>query len=176
MATPETVAGGYGGAPSGGYVQVANERMFLGPDRFLVQAGSPSISGAAGTGAQPGVLMDAASQEVVTAGFFVPIGWTTCDIDLWWLNNGAGSGDVRWRIQMVSHANGSDTVTSVADQSRTETAAAQNVQTQRASFIAAAAVSSSLIYRISVLRVAADVADTLGNDAAFLGLMIRRIS
>lgn len=142
---------------------------------FSGQGGAPTLTGAGGLGATQGWLLDAASQEGVVTTMVPPSTWTTMHVDMWWLNNGAGSGDVRLRFDLVRHDTGSATVTTITNGSQTVTAAAQNVFTVTRMASNLALVQGSQ-YRVHPMRVAADAADTLANDILMIGIKMTRAS
>lgn len=110
-------------------------------------------------------LMDASANEAVT-GIFQPPSWaTSVSVDLWWWNQGAGSGDVRWRSVVYQATLGSATQAALGDTSATATALVANAGVLT-SLTAAATVDPAKLYSVYLQRVATDGADTLANDAA----------
>lgn len=153
-------------------------RSWLVASRFLAAAsGTPTQTNVgSATRPIPGWLLDAAAAESVHTSFDIPDSWATVDVDVWWINAGAGAGDVVWRLDWHKFAAGDsaqavDTSTSLT----TSTAGAQNiiVVTTIASGIA---FESTKLNRVEVVRLATDAADTLANDAGFLGVMLRKAS
>lgn len=142
---------------------------------FSGQGGAPSLTGAGGAGAVQGWLLDATTQEGVVTTVVLPSTWQTMHVDLWWSNNGAGTGDVRWRFDLVRHDAGSATLTTITNGSQTITAAAQNVFTVSRMATSLALVNGAQ-YRVHPIRVAADAADTLANDVLMIGIKLTRVS
>ena len=119
-------------------------------------------------------LFDAASEEGIATTAYIPTGWSTLDIDLWWTNAGAGSGDVRWDPR-TNNFGDTETISSPAGSQSNVTAPAQNVMkvsTVR-SGVTCTAGELSAIY---LGREAANVADTLANDVAVFGIRLRKAS
>lgn len=149
------------------------ERQFLAPILFSTQGGTPTYNATGGiASAQQRWLFTNGVQQVVIAQFEVPPTWRQAVVDLIWSNAGAGSGNVTWRIQVVEYTDGSNTGSTVADTTTTITAGAQDVQTRTKAFLAAFNVNPAKFYRISVLRTTSG--DTLGNQAAMVGCVLRR--
>lgn len=153
----------------------ALDRLWLPASRFTIQGGAPTLVGSGGSGAVQGWLLDAASTEHVVTQEFFPEGWTTFDVDIYWLNEGAGTGNVQWRVDILSQAVGSATTSSVTTTSVTQAAGAQDVMTKH-THVTGLAASATPPHRISALRMGADAADTLANDVLFIGIMLRKAS
>ncbi len=151
------------------------DMLWLPGSMFSAQSGAPTLTGSGGAGATQGWLLDAAAQEGVCTTMVPPSTWATMHVDMWWLNNGAGAGDVRWRFDLVRHDSGSATLTTITNGSQTLTAAAQNVFTVSRMASNLPLVQGSQ-YRVHPIRVAADVADTLANDVLLIGIKMTRVS
>lgn len=162
-------------AQADAFVALANEQIFIRPSDFNIQTGAPSLTGGAGSGSLPGWLLDSATTEHVTSSLLIPPGWATVACDLWWCNQGAGAGDVRWRTSFFRTPVGSSAQTQIADVSFTATADAPNVITKTA-VIPGGAVNAFDLLRLSILRAGGDVADTLPNDVGMLGILVRRLT
>jgi hypothetical protein len=164
---------------SGRYKPLASDRLWIPAGALVVIEGSPSY-GILGSPSftsqkQDCVLLDASSVEVVAATTLVPPGWATFDLYYWWSNAGAGSGDVRWRIASMSFADAATTESGDIDNSYTVTAPAQYVA-KRSTGATGVSVTAGNIRRVTVMRLANDAADTLGNDAGLIGLELVRAS
>ena len=137
-----------------------------------VLLGSPAVQ----TGApySDAYSMDAAADEGVGSSVILPSGWATFAVDLHWANAGAGSGDVKWLLcgQEVSEAETINGLTVLA--SATQTARAQNVEDVFT--LASPLTNTGGRWLFMAYRSGGDGADTLGNDAAFHGFNIRRLS
>lgn len=152
--------------------QEPSETMWVGAAAFQPSSGSPTLNGS--TMGVPAWLLDAAATEVVTTTLMVPSGWRQFAVDLWWTNAGAGAGDV---VVNTRYANRGDTTNITGAEVNAGNvglaAPAQNV-------IKVNTVLSGLIrkpdqlFRVNVRRVGGDAGDTLGNDMALLGLVLRR--
>lgn len=154
---------------SGGWVEV-NPVSF---DKIIFKAGEF----AADTGATFGLtnhyptwtFADAATQGIAAAMTFPP-GWANFHIGFTWINPNAGSGNVRWNVQMWNFAIGADLVTEApaVDLLTTQTAAAQNVV--NAGFLAQNQPVNPAFFGsefgLRVARIGADGADTLVGAVA----------
>lgn len=150
--------------------------LYLGAATFLAMTGGPTVGtpGSAATRVNAWTL-DAASAESVGVTFQVPAGWATAHVDLYWTNDGAGAGDVVWKADRYTIADGTALTAETEGGAVTATAPAQNVvKVTRA--LTGIAVSPSLVTRLEVVRVAADAADTLANDVALIGVLLTRVS
>ena len=140
---------------------------------WAAQAAGPTL---AGDGAMPGWALDAAATEGIVCTTEVPASWASFDVDLWWLNAGAGTGDVVFSFKhRISAAADLASDTAVDDGNVTEVAGAQDIiaVTTVASDIATA---EDAIFNAQLQRLGADAADTLANDVAILGIRLRRVS
>lgn len=140
------------------------------------QTGVPSLLmvGGANNGT-PGWLMDAATHEAVAGSMVVPEGWATVNVVLLWANAGGGAGDVVWRSDLLMLTVGSTLNAGGAGPNVTATAGTQDIlmsTTLRSGF----AVTAGGIFHVDVMRLGADAADTLANDAGIIGLLIQRAS
>lgn len=139
--------------------------------------GSPSFVTNIGSGqAWPAWSMDQTALEAVQQSVFLPADWATYDVDLYWCNVSATTGNVVWRLDYLSAGQGdlvSDGVTNAA--AVTAAAGLQHIMQVTTLATAVAAVSDEPTW-LRVLRVASDGADTLANDAAILGMRLRKVS
>jgi lysophospholipase L1-like esterase len=113
------------------------------------------------------------TQQVVVGCQQLPPSWRAVDVDVLWFNNGAGTGAVRWRVDVGSLAAGGSANPANTQFFSTQTAAAQNVL-QRFTIASGVAVDPSQLYRFLAIRVAADAADTLTNTSGFVGFVIKK--
>lgn len=118
----------------------------------------------------------AANIELVVTDFIIPDNYSSGAVTFkyYWTNGGAGSGDVQWGMAFreVNDTGDLNTTTGETTQTDTFTAPLLNilkVSTSTASYTPSAA---GVHVRIEVYRNAAAAADTLGNDAWLIGLMI----
>lgn len=157
------------------YVPLTSDVAWIPAGAFTVTAGSPSITAYA-TGAinWPAVLYDASSAEYAGSSAWLPAHWNTFHIDLYWTNAGGGSGNVVWTTLYQSFGDG-DTTANLAGGNNTVTAPAQNVlKVSRTQSSINPTRGRPLFFVIG--RLAADAADTLGNDAALIGVALVRAS
>lgn len=120
-------------------------------------------------------LLDSATQEAVGAVLHIPTGWSTVDIDVWWVNAGAGAGDVVLGYRRDSPGEGGALGTGAASGSATVTASAQNI-VKKTTVGTGVSVSSLSLAGIAVERNGSAGADTLGNDIGVLAVVIRKAS
>lgn len=162
-------------ALSGTYVSEDEaDALWVPANRFTTHAGTPALSSFAI--GYPAFLMDAASDEQVSGSFLVPEWFTTVNVQLVWANAGVGAGDVAWRVVYTQNSGpaASFNAGAVAPTGVTATAAGQYVRTDT-QVVAGAAVTGKL-WGFRAWRDADAVADTLANDAAFVGLLVERAS
>jgi len=107
----------------------------------------------------------------------IPPDWTTFNLSILWANGGAGSGDVGWTA-------GVGTVGAIAAESLTSptfgastvvTAGAQNVVISTA-LLTGQSANAAKNCLIAIRRDAADVPDTLGNDANLIAVVLTKAS
>lgn len=153
----------------------AATRLWLPASRFTVASGSPAMGVIAKV---PVMLFDAAVNEIASVSTDVPAGWATYNVNLWWVNAGAGSGAVRWRLDVANLADGVTlTDPTTAGTQPTPTALAQNVvETTAMRTTAQTAPTDAQALVLELVRLGGDAADTLPNDAGVLGLMLVKVS
>jgi hypothetical protein len=150
--------------------------LYLTARQLTNPTGSPTLTGASSTG-HPVWNLDAATVERVGSVIpRFPAHWTTYNIDLWWTNSGAGSGDVVWRYDYLNVSDGDslDTLTSASQV--VAAAPAQNILevTSLATGLAVPAAGDAL--SATVLRNASSAFDTLANDASVYLLHLSKAS
>lgn len=148
-------------------------RIWVPASEFIAAAGSPVVSVINKT---PVILFDASGNEIATALFDVPLGWTTYNATLWWVNAGAGTGDVMWRCDVLPLGDGDTLADPPTGSAQTVTALAQNVIETSSLFSGATAPTSSQVVAVELVRLGAVGGDTLANDAGVLGLMLVKAS
>ena len=149
-----------------------SEQFIIGANAFASSAGAPTLSRAGSR--FPAWLLDSASTEQVNCTAFIPAGWRRFQVDMLWSNLGPGSGDVRWSLgYSVRTAGDLLTAGDVFFTTSTDTAPAQDVLAIK-TWTSSAVTTGSGVYHFRLSRLGADAADTLGNDATFLGLRLRR--
>lgn len=153
-------------------VSLAAPQEWLRPQDMAAVIGSPALTT---TNRWPAYAFDSAAAELTSVTWLVPTGWSTVHVDFYWTNLGAGSGDVVWRCDLGSAGDG-ETLSSPSDGTPvTATAPAQNVL-EVTRMLTSAAVTAGEMALIDVVRLGADGADTLGNDAGVTGVAITRAS
>lgn len=149
--------------------------IILGPGDFEAVDGSPTRDGLLSSIYWNAWLLDAASAEAIAAGGIIPSGWATVDVDMYWSNAGAGAGNVVWNYRMDTKGDGETMGNIVSDVSATIAAPAQYV-VKKSTILSGEAVTAGEWFSAVLYRLGADAADTLANDAAVLGFVIRRAS
>lgn len=161
-----------GGVQAPELTSLASDDRWIPADRFLLNFGSPTLD--ATTHGLPAWLLDAAATEVVATTEFIPTGWITFNMDMWWSNASSGSGNVVANVRYGLLYDASNATGGEVNLGNTTLAApAQNI-------IKVTTVASGIyrpadgVVRINVRRVGGDASDTLANDASFLGIRLRR--
>lgn len=147
-------------------------------DTLLVHAGEVALgTGPARvtTNGVTRVLLDGAL-TVAESVFFsvaVPTSWASLAIGLYWSNEGAGAGNVRWQISTKVLVN-ADLITEAATVTpSTISAPAQNA-VKRSDGVQNVTAVADAIYAIQVERLPGDAADTLTNDVGLIAVRIRQ--
>lgn len=155
------------------YVDDVSNSRWIPASSFGAVGGSPSLAGILATGY--GWLLDASSiEQVACHPDFLPSDWSIIDVEVWWTNAGAGSGDVRWKAYWNTNGPGSSALSSTSA-SATATAGAQNIWVETVVLNDLAITGGRPLFLL-VERTANDGADTLGNDCVFYGILIRKVS
>lgn len=121
---------------------------------------------------------DAASTEIIAveAGR-LPSHWTTYDVILEWMDISTTGGDVVWRVQHGTFGNGeavsAASLTDAAKVTATTSGQYTRVVTTLASGLS---VVSTETLALRIVRFGGDAADTLGNDAAVSGVVLKKAS
>lgn len=140
----------------------------------LSNTGETSVLGLVGA-RFPAWLMDSALTEQVRGLVQFPDEWVTFNADLIWSNAGAGAGDIRYRTVYSSHTNTEDTT--IGDVTVNITLTAPLIDIMKDSRVLSnIAIQLGKVFHFRLIRVGADAADTLTNDAAFIGLRFTRAS
>lgn len=148
--------------------------VVISPGDFGALYGTP-VLGTLSTAFDIAWLFDGASEEQIAAQTFVPMGWATLNVELWWTNAGAGSGNVRWDVRYDDVADGGSLAGHSADGVLDVAAPAQNVL-KKSTLIAGHVCVPGELARILVFRDGDHGADTLANDAAVLAAVLRKAS
>jgi hypothetical protein len=114
-------------------------------------------------------------QNGVSGAFIVPSGWNTVHVDLLWAVT-AGSGTVRWVVQVPNVADGDDlTAIPTSDVPEIETPTANLLKVSRATSTARAVTTGNLC-AVRVYRDGGHANDTYTGDAVLLGVRITKAS
>jgi hypothetical protein len=154
----------------------ATNNIFLGAENFTITNGAPSLSSIGGS---PVWLLDAGVTEYVGATIdrgFIPARWVSFSVEVWWANVAATAGDVRWALGHGQFGEG-DAIGLVTINSVTAASpATENVAARTTLTSMGVPATTDPLQTLRIGRAGADAADTLGNDAAFLGLRLVKVS
>lgn len=153
-------------------LNAVNDLVTINAAAMINDGGSPSLQG---FGQGVAWLLDSASDETVKLSAASPRDWATADIILWWVNAGAGSGDVRWQIKHQARSDGEATTSGVTTTDITITAGSQN-NYKKSTVVSGASLTDAKLVNVTVMRNADDAADTLGNDVGLVAVELRRAS
>ena len=165
--------------PASGEVVLANacahvrtaqpQEIWLDATDFGIAFGTPTL------GAQrrhPAWLMTFSELVAATIGPGRLNGWRSFDVILYWTNNGAGSGNVSWRFD-YEFKDDTDTLTDAGTTTSIVTVAAPAVDVvKKTTLTTFVSVTAGKPLNVRIWRQTSG--DTLGNDAALLGVMIRK--
>lgn len=119
------------------------------------------------------VALDALATESVFLTFTVPTSWQQVLVDIYWANEGAGAGNVRWQVSTKALIN-TDLVTEAATtNASTISAPAQNT-VKRSDALQTITTVTDAIYAVQLDRLGGDGADTLANDASLIAIRLRQ--
>lgn len=150
---------------------VGVEHRWVSGGDFVTNAGS----GAAGVaGGAPGWLLDAASDESVIASVQLPSGWTAFTATVYWSNASTGAGAVVWDVNVSPLAAGAAPGVGMTN-SVTATASITQHLVVASAVATAFLIIDSVPFRLRVNRDADNGADTVANDANFLGVLLTRV-
>lgn len=119
-------------------------------------------------------LLDSAASEFVGASVRLPGDWNAVAIDVLYANNGVGTGDVRLRGDFLMRAGGENLAAPTAGTAVTSTAGDGDL-VKTVTLNGSYALTASKQLLLNVGRLGADSLDTLGNDIALVGVIIRRV-
>lgn len=150
------------------------EDLMMAPAEFILLVGAPTLVGH-GVRQQKWVFHKAGGNDTITGQIILPINIVNgaLTFTIWWFNDGAGAGNVVWRIIIRETAAGD--LTSVADQadtSATITASAQNIVISTVHTVAFTPGPPPRIICFLIQRYDTAGGDTLANDVGLLGLQI----
>lgn len=148
--------------------------IWLPATSFFAIVGAPAL-GIVGGGRRVAMLFDSASTETIDCPCSVPVGWTSFDVEIYWINAGAGAGNVVWRVQGFEAAEGTS-INAVDTENLTDftdTAGAQDVLVRTPCGSWSALAAGNYI-SVRAARFGAAAGDTLGNDAGLLGVKLTK--
>lgn len=141
--------------------------------------GAPPLSTAASY--FPVRLFDATALETVVGTVEdIPSHWTTFDVDLVWGNPGTTSGDVVWRVDIITGGHDGDLMDSNSASFGSNTTDSAPTTAHQAAVVttnadvAVPAAGKFIGFRVN--RRASEAADTLAVDAELFGLVLRKAS
>lgn len=149
-----------------------SENRWIGANEMYLASGTPTLSNTLGA---PAWLMDPAATEVISGALFIPQGWRTFDVDMWWANTAAGTGDVVDQFRYVFRKAGNNmTAGEINLGNVTRAAGAQNITTVTTVATGITVMPNDQLWRFNYRRAGADVLDTLANETAVFGFVLRR--
>lgn len=140
---------------------------------FTLTSGLPT-NAVVGGGRYNALAYDFLTTETAQATVELPGPFSTISVRLYWTNGGAGSGNVVWSMSLDRAGDAETLAASAGGGSSGNTAIAapaQDVLKVSALFTSTAADPSKLL-NLRLSRIGGDAADTLGNDAAVLGVLV----
>lgn len=151
----------------------ARDLAYFRASDFTIQAGTPDLALRGTNTRYRAWALDAASSEAILSEDVMLTDYVSGAIALrwWWTNLGAGSGNVIWQISLRNVAAAGD-LNATGYTSVTETALSaptQDVLQVTTSTISFTPTASTALVNLIIARVGGDAADTLGNDAGFIG-------
>lgn len=154
--------------------------LFVPAANFSPQSGLTAIDliGTGGSGGTQGWNMSDVATRTVVHMREIPPWWKTFAVDLWHMNNGAGSGDVKATVQVDYYTVGGANPSTIASNTDAITVGAQSLIEVESGRIASVtrATGTSRLHRFVVSRLGGDGADTLTNAWTFIGLNLRRLT
>lgn len=150
--------------------------VYLPAQVFVAVTGTPVV-GEASTNDIGGYLFDAAATEIVFGMAQIPTGWNTYNTELWWVNAGAGSGNVVWRLDYSTGFGDGEAVNpGTAGTQRTVAAPAGTTAEVTAMDSGITSPTTGELVPFRLRRIGGDAADTLANDACVLGVRLVKAS
>lgn len=151
------------------------------PQNWTATRGSPVVSSQGGGTVEsyyPVMLFDASASETAVTTLFIPPGCQTVAVDLYWTNAGAGSGDVLWTLQQYrGYTDGASLTTNDGGPATSALTTAPAKDTLKVTTLKTGVTpGTTRLMRLSLNRSGPDASDTLGNDAAAIALVVRRVT
>jgi hypothetical protein len=154
-------------------------RLWLPATRFAAGVGAPVLDR---VNSWPVWLFDAAAEESVAATFGapeMPADWLSYTVDIWWTNPAASTGNVTWSLGTSIPRGEGDVVNVSLNTTSIHSQAGQGVLVRSSvssGAIAAPTTDDDPLGFLRLRRLGADASDTLGNDAALVGLRLHKVS
>ena len=159
-------------ALSGTYVPQTQETIWVPAASFGATVGTPSFS-TSGGGRWRSMLFDAAATETAACAVDLPAYIENIRIELFWTNQGAGTGDVAWFLNADGVIAGATlNATGGIGSSGELVIAAPAQDVLKVSSLLSVAVDPAKLLNLRFSRVGGSASDTLANDAAVLGMMV----
>jgi len=161
---------------SGTYAALQDDLSMYAGDLELL-SGSPAVGFVTGGGGPNVWTLDGNTDEGVGAVRTLPAHWATFDVDVWWTNGGAGSGNVSWQLSWRLVPGDGAALGSVTNEAVVTVTAPVTLTTEVTtvkSGVAAPAAGSDFSFRM--LRDGDNGADTLGNDVWLYKVVFRKAS
>jgi hypothetical protein len=158
----------------------AGDGWFVPAAAFTPVTATPAPPAVPASGETARLAFDGAATETAATGFTVPNWWATFAVDLYFVNETAGTGNIRWTVGIKTLAT-TDLVTEAASPS-TSTTIASGAQNQVG--VVAGAIASVTntpfafggLYELVVSRLGGDALDTHVGDIGLLGAHIKRLT
>lgn len=159
----------------------AADRVWVPAASLIAAGGVPTLTVAGSGNFTAAWLFDASAVETIAGSVVLPTTWNTFAVDLYWMNEGAGAGNVEW-IVFYGLDNAGDNVDSSGGGTYVARISAADIQddlvvsTMQSAGVDAAISYGDQLFSFIVRRDASAGGDTLGNDAALIGVLLRRVS
>jgi hypothetical protein len=161
------------------YVPRSGDTLWIPAAAWGPVAGSPTLGTPNALFLHSAWLLDASSDEELGTSTLFPTWWATFHIDLYFVNAGAGSGDIMLysdatfagsgeSLNAASVSFGGGTIGPITMGARSVV-----VINRLASSVT---IQSGEMFAIRVSRFASNVGDTLGNDVGLVGMLLTRAS
>lgn len=142
--------------------------LWLAPPEMRAANGAPTL---AGLDLFPVWLLDPATEEAVAFSYEAPVDWKSFRVEVWWVNAGAGAGQVVWRLDRRGGVVGQPIGGAAFGAAVGVAAPGQNVLART---VLATDLPAPTLEGARVVREAANGGDTLANDAAVVGVRLVR--
>lgn len=145
------------------------DTMFLPSKDFTMVSGTPTYARVSGFDSYK---LDSAAVEGGIITVAIPNYWKDIEISVLWSNDGAGAGDVRWNVGYAAAGVGNSAAVTQTFVNATHTAGAQNIIMSTS--LSLSGLTGEKLLQVAVYRDASNATDTLPNDVAWYGVILRR--